>query len=83
MKIPGLKWLTILVAVYAIVWISLEGKLWQALLLSAGIVLLVAGYIAQRFLGGKRLSSKKWVGVVAIGGLLMGSGLAITEDLED
>jgi len=71
-KVPGIKWLTILVAVYAVLWISLEGSIGQALLLSAGFSILLLGYLYQRFLGGRHLSYRAWLLISTVAGLLLG-----------
>jgi hypothetical protein len=59
--IPGLRAFTVLVALYAVAWISFEGALGRLLLLAAGISLLVAGHAVRRFLGGRTLSRRKWL----------------------
>ena len=71
-RVPGLKWLTIVVSIYAIFWVSLEGDLRQVLLLSAGLVILFAGYLIQRFLAGRILSLFTWLGLCAGGGVILG-----------
>ena len=71
-RVPGLKWLTIVVSIYAIIWISLEGDLRQVFLLSAGLVILLMGYLLQRFLAGRILSLFAWLGLCAGGGVILG-----------
>lgn len=68
--IPGLKWLTVIVGLYAVAWLSLEGALIQILPLALGLALLGAGYLARRMLGGRELSPGWW--------LLVSSGLGAT-----
>ena len=60
-KFRGLKWLTIVVGVYAVVWLSLEGAIGQVILLAVGLALLGAGYLAQRLVGGRELSVSQWL----------------------
>jgi hypothetical protein len=60
-RVPGLRIATVLVGLYAVVWISLEGDLWRLLLLSAGLSLVAGGYAMQRFLGGRQLSKGRWL----------------------
>jgi hypothetical protein len=71
-RVPGFKWLTILVSIYAVIWISLEGDLSQVLLLSAGVILLLAGVIVRRFLAGRTYSLLTWLGLCAGGGAILG-----------
>lgn len=71
-RVPGLKWLTIVVSIYAIIWISLEGDLRQVFLLSAGLVILLMGYLLQRFLAGRILSLFAWLGLCVGGGVILG-----------
>jgi hypothetical protein len=60
-KIPGLRIATVLVALYAVVWISLEGNMGRLLLLAAGLSLIGVGYAVQRLLGGRTLSKRRWI----------------------
>lgn len=76
LQIPGLKWLTVIVGLYAVVWLSLEGALVQVLMLSLGLALLGAGYLTRRLLGGRELSTGWWLlissGVGAMTGFACG-----------
>ena len=76
-RVPGLKWLTIAVAVYGVLWISLEGNLWQALLLATGIIVLLAGYLVQRFMAGRRYTLGLWLFICSVSGLFLGLGFAV------
>jgi hypothetical protein len=77
MKIParitGLRWLTIVVGLYGIVWVSLEGALWQVLMLAAGLSLVGALYLLQRLVGDSRVKAWRWLllcaGLGGTGGL--------------
>ena len=60
-KIPGLRIVTIMVALYGVVWIALEGNLGRVLLLAAGLSLVVVGHVVQRTLGGRLLSRRRWL----------------------
>ena len=60
-KIRGLKWLTIIVGLYAIVWLSLEGAVAQVIALAVGLALLGAGYLTQRLMGGRELTVSQWL----------------------
>ena len=68
-----------LFGVYAAVWISLEGALWPVVVMGVGVTAVSLGHIAQKYLGGRTLSARQWVGVTAVTGLLLGlfSGLTI------
>jgi hypothetical protein len=73
-KIPGFKVLLAVWGVYTAVWMSLEGELWRVLLMGIATTVVVAGYLWQRWLGGKRVGQGVGVGVTAVTGLLIGSG---------
>lgn len=72
-KIPGLKWLTLIVIVYAVVWISLEGVLGQVLVLAGGLILVGAAYLVQRLLRGRRVQPASWLFFCALAGLMLGA----------
>lgn len=76
-RIPGLRWAIIIVAIYAVVWISLEGKLWQPLVLAAGITVVSVGYLLQRWLAGRKLALGPWLGLAALVGALAGLGFGL------
>ena len=76
-KIPGLKWITAVYALYIFIWISLEGSLVGVVLMGVCTTAVSLAYLAQHFLGGRVFSVKQWVGITAVLGLLFGlsSGL--------
>jgi hypothetical protein len=76
-KIPGLRLATVIVAIFAVIWISLEGNLWQPIALAAGLTLISAGYLLQRLLGGRKLAVGSWFAVAALAGLLTGLSFGI------
>jgi len=76
-KLPGLKWLTVIVGLWAVVWISLEGSLWQIILLAVSLVLLAAGYLMQRLLGGRGLTQGRWLLFCGALGAAMGLASAV------
>ncbi|HSM54623.1 MAG TPA: hypothetical protein VK879_00580 [Candidatus Sulfomarinibacteraceae bacterium] len=71
-RIPGLRFLTILVAAYAVVWIALEGMLWRVALLGTGTALVGAGVVAQRWLGGRTFALPAWLALSGALGTLVG-----------
>ena len=71
-KLPGLRLATVIVAIFAVIWLSLEGNLWQPIALAAGLTLISAGYLLQRLLGGRKLAFGSWLAVAALAGLLTG-----------
>lgn len=79
-KIPGLRIAALPVALYAVIWITLEGDLGRLLLLAAGLSLVGGGFIVQRFLGGRTLSGGRWLLVSAGTGflLVLSTGLLAT-----
>jgi hypothetical protein len=76
-KLPGLRLAKVIVAIFAIVWISLEGKLWQPIALAAGLTLIATGYLLQRWLGGRKMALGSWLAVAALAGLLTGLSFGI------
>jgi hypothetical protein len=73
-KVPGLKWITAVYALFAFVWIALEGSLAGAVLMGASTTAVSLAYLSQRFLGGRPFSAKQWWGMTAVSGLLFGLG---------
>lgn len=71
-RLPGLKGLTILFAVYTVVWIVLEGSLVRAALLGSSASLLAWIYLLQRWLGGRSLRLPLWLALSAALGILIG-----------
>jgi hypothetical protein len=71
-KLPGLKWATALLAVYAVIWMPIEGNLPLTVLLGAWVTAVAAAYTVQGQLGGQTLSWREWVGLTAVTGLLIG-----------
>jgi len=63
----------VIVGVYSVVWIGLEGALWQVVLLAAGLALIGALYLLQRLFGGRQLTLRRWLCLCA--GLGIASGL--------
>lgn len=76
-KIAGMRWLTALVGLYALVWISLEGAVWQVILLAVGLTLLGAFYLLRRLLGGRHISARRWLIFCAALGGAVGLGCAL------
>lgn len=75
-KLPTLK-LVVVVGLYGVVWISLEGALWQVVTLSVGLVLAGALYLTQRTLGGRQVSARRWLFFCALLGGISGFGCAL------
>jgi hypothetical protein len=76
-KLPGLKAGLILLAVYVVVWIPLEGNLWRALLLGVWSCAVGLGHLIQQHLGGRSFSAWPWIGLWAGSGLLLGLGSGV------
>jgi hypothetical protein len=76
-KIPGLRGLLVLTAVYGLVWMGLEGNLGRVVLLGAAVSVVVTGHLMQRFLGGRLFSRVGWLAITAGGGLLAGLGSGV------
>jgi hypothetical protein len=75
-RIPGLKLATLLVAVYAVVWIALEGNLSRVVLLALGMTLVLLGHGSRR-LWGRRLSRRDWLFFSGLLGLALGAGSGV------
>jgi hypothetical protein len=71
-RIPGLKALTALVALCAVIWVSLEGGLAATVGLAAGLALLATGHLSQRAFGGRSVRPGPWLAAAATAGLLLG-----------
>lgn len=71
-KIPGLKGSLFILGLYMAVWISLEGKLGQVIVMAVGVTAVATGYIWQKWVGGKTVRGWRWVGLTAVTGLLLG-----------
>ena len=76
-KLPGLQLATIVLAIYALIWISLEGKLLQVLILALGVSIVASAQIFQRTVGGRRMSLAPWLALTATVGLLIGASLGL------
>jgi hypothetical protein len=75
--IPGLRLATFLFALYAAVWIALEGNLAQTVLLAFWAALIAAGRLFGRYLAGRHLSVPLWLLVMVAAGLAVGLGSAL------
>ena len=71
---PGLKVATLLLALYAVAWIALEGDLLRVVALAVGVTLVLVGHGVQRTMGGRRLSLPAWLALSAALGLAGGAG---------
>ncbi|MGW8319863.1 MAG: hypothetical protein ACWGPS_11500 [Candidatus Promineifilaceae bacterium] len=68
--IPGLRWLTVLIGLFGIAWISLEGALWQVVALSVGLTLLGGLHLVRFWLGGRAVKPSQLLLVcAALGGI--------------
>jgi hypothetical protein len=73
-KLPGLRWLTGLTAVYAFIWMSLEGNLTRVIVMGTAVSLTVAAHLLPRLLGGRVFQPLGWLAVMGLVGLLVGVG---------
>lgn len=64
----------ILFTIYTAVWISLEGKLWQVVVMGVGSTAVSLRYGWQKWLGGRELAGWQWWAATAVTGLLLGLG---------
>lgn len=73
-SLPGLKLLTIILFLYGMIWIALEGALGRVLPLAVLATLVGIGRLWQRFLAGQTLTRPRWLLLVASSGLAAGLG---------
>lgn len=73
-KIPALKWLTVLLGIYFVLWIGLEGSLAREAVMGVGLTAVSLLHLLQNRLGNQTVSLKTWLGVTAVLGLLLGLG---------
>jgi hypothetical protein len=76
-KIPGLRVVTVLTAIYGIAWMSLEGNLTRVTIMGSAVSLLLVGSLMQRYVGGKKFQLGVWLLVIGFGGLLAGIGIGV------
>jgi hypothetical protein len=76
-KIPSLNFITVLMGIYAVIWISLEGLLWREIILGVGVTAVSLLHLLQKYGGGHVVSLAKWVGATATLGLLLGLGSSL------
>lgn len=76
-KVLGLKWITLIVGIYAIVWIALEGDLRRVVLLGVGVTAVCLGQIIERYFAGRKFELRQWLLFMATVGLLFGVGSAL------
>ena len=76
-RVPGLKWLTVLWALYAVIWALLEGGLWPTVLLAVLSGLVILGYLTNRVLSGRKMAFGIWLLLAAVLGALLGLGSAL------
>jgi hypothetical protein len=71
-NIPGLKWITVVYALFVFFWMSLEGSLVGVILMGVGTTAVSLAYLIQHFLGGREFSVRQWLGITAVLGLIFG-----------
>lgn len=73
-RLPGLRLVTVLWAVYAGAWISLEGALVQVVAMGVATTAVSLGHLVQRRWGGRQLTRPKWLLLATAVGTALGSG---------
>ena len=76
-RLPGLKWITLLWSLYAIVWVALEGSLWWTVSLAVFTATVSLGYLVGKTLGGRTVSLGLWLLALAGLGALLGLASAL------
>lgn len=75
--LPGLRWATIVVAIYGVIWIALEGDLLRVTLLGCAVALLLAGALFERWLAGRIVSLGSWIALCGALGTISGFSAAV------
>lgn len=75
-KIPYLRVVTVIWAIYSLIWITLEGSMTYVLLMGISTTLLSAAYAVQRYFGGKQFSIARWLILATAVGTYIGLGCA-------
>jgi hypothetical protein len=76
-RMPGLRTLTALGGIYALVWISLEGSLPGVIILAVTATFLGLAHGSTRLLGGRAMGPFTWIGAFVFGGMALGLGAAM------
>jgi len=76
-RIPALSWITIICGVYLVAWSTLESGLWATVLAAVLTVSALFGYLFNKTLSGRMLSTGVWLLITAVFGALLGLGSAL------
>ncbi|MCA9872250.1 MAG: hypothetical protein KC441_01290 [Anaerolineales bacterium] len=76
-KTSYLKWFTAVYALYALIWMSLEGSLVRVVIMGAGTTAVALAYLIQRSLKNRNWTLAQWMGKTAVWGLLFGLGSSV------
>lgn len=71
-KLPGLRKLTAVWAVYGMVWMVWEGKLWPVVLMGGLTTAVLLGYLGQKVMAARSVSVGWWVVTTAVTGACFG-----------
>jgi hypothetical protein len=76
-RIPATKWFSILWVVYMVIWTMLEGGLWATVFAALLTTIVMVGWLFNRFLYGRTVSTGGWLLLSAVLGAAVGisSGL--------
>lgn len=77
LPIPGLRQLTIVWGIYAVIWIGLEGSMFRVILMGVSTAVLGIGHWIQRQWEKRPFSFIGWLGKTAVLGIVFGGGSAI------
>jgi hypothetical protein len=72
-RIPGLRLATVLLAVYALLWIGFEGDVRRVTVLGVWATAVGGLTLLGRWLGGRSLSLASWLSVSTAAGLVLGA----------
>lgn len=76
-RIPGWTWLVRLWWVYAVVWIGLEGRLGQVVVMGVGATAVSTEYLLRQYTAGRFFSRRDWLWLLSGTGLTMGVSSAL------
>ena len=76
-RIPVIKWFTIFWGIYMVIWAMVEGGLWATVLAAWLSTFVLGGWLFNRFLRGRTVSTGGWLLLSAVAGAAVGIGCGL------
>jgi hypothetical protein len=76
-RIRRLRLLTVITAIYGLMWIAMEGELYRSIIMAFLTTSVVFALLAQRFAGGRAFSFTQWLLLFGSLGLFFGICVAL------